>query len=127
MLSAGDTVERSRDGLACSVDSGALHHGVPNESVNPDCICVLCGAGLGVKITNIVAATPQTCFNNSSGVENVTNSKIHLAYDSSKQHQNLFFQTVNHAKVIWDLTVKPRGVFGGHLNIRSLILKLELC
>ena len=33
------------------------------------------------------------------------------------------FQTVNHAKVIWDPAIKPRGIFGGHLNIRSLLPK----
>ncbi len=34
-----------------------------------------------------------------------------------KQRQTLFFQTVNHAKVVWDPTVKPKGILGGHLNI----------
>lgn len=33
------------------------------------------------------------------------------------------FQTVNHSKIIWDSKSKPNGLFGGHLNIRSLISK----
>ena len=32
-------------------------------------------------------------------------------------------QTVKHAKVIWDPKRKPRGLFGGHLNIRSIVSK----
>lgn len=42
-----------------------------------------------------------------------------------KQRQYLFFQTVNHAKIIWDPTVKPKGILGGHLNIRSLHPKCD--
>ncbi|MGL5684566.1 MAG: endonuclease/exonuclease/phosphatase family protein, partial [Vagococcus fluvialis] len=42
-----------------------------------------------------------------------------------KQRQYLFFQTVNHAKVVWDPVVKPKGFFGGHLNIRSLFPKCD--
>ncbi len=126
VLSAGDVVERSRDGLACCVDSVALQRGVSDGSAgNPDCSCVFREAGLGVKMTGTVAAVPQTCFSNSPDLENVADGKIHLAYDCSKKHQNLFFQTVNHAKVIWDPTVKSRGIFGGHLNIRSLTLKCD--
>ncbi len=45
MLSVGDTVERSRDGLDCCVDSVALQRGVRDESAgSPDCSCVLHGA-----------------------------------------------------------------------------------
>ena len=32
---------------------------------------------------------------------------------------------MNHAKVIWDSHHKPKGIFGGHLNIRSLIGKSD--
>ncbi|MEQ2189935.1 hypothetical protein GOODEAATRI_030422 [Goodea atripinnis] len=42
----------------------------------------------------------------------------------NKQKHYLFFQTVNHARVVWDPALKPKGIFGGHLNIRSLIPKL---
>lgn len=42
---------------------------------------------------------------------------------SRKQKQYLFLQTVNHAKVIWDSQIKPKGILGGHLNIRSIIAK----
>ncbi len=40
-----------------------------------------------------------------------------------KQSVCRIFQTVNHAKVLWDPNVKPRGLFGGHLNIRSIASK----
>lgn len=43
----------------------------------------------------------------------------------TKQKQTLFFQTVNHAKVVWDPAVKPKGILGGHLNIRSLVPKCD--
>lgn len=42
-----------------------------------------------------------------------------------KQKQFRFFQTVNHAKVIWDTKTKPKGIVGGHLNIRSIISKRD--
>ncbi len=40
-----------------------------------------------------------------------------------KQRASYLFQTVNHAKVIWDPKLKPRGLFGGHLNARSVVSK----
>ena len=43
----------------------------------------------------------------------------------AKQQKYRLFQTVNHAKVLWDPKVKPKGVFGGHLNIRSAVPKSE--
>ena len=41
------------------------------------------------------------------------------------KRQRLFktFQTVNHAKVLWDPKLKPRGLFGGQFNIRSITPK----
>lgn len=42
-----------------------------------------------------------------------------------KQRTSLFFQTVNHAKVIWDPKLKPKGLFGGHLNVRSAVAKTD--
>lgn len=36
-----------------------------------------------------------------------------------------FFQTVNNSRIIWDLNVKPKGILGGHLNIRSLKSKSD--
>ncbi|KAK7877748.1 hypothetical protein WMY93_030562 [Mugilogobius chulae] len=42
------------------------------------------------------------------------------------KHKSLhIFQTVNHARVIWDRKLKPKGLFGGHLNIRSLVSKAD--
>ena len=42
-----------------------------------------------------------------------------------KQQQMKLFQTVNHASVVWDAKTKPKGIFGGHLNILSIISKAE--
>lgn len=44
---------------------------------------------------------------------------------AQKQKQYLFFQTVNHAKVLSDLKSKPKGILGGYLNIRSVIPKID--
>lgn len=41
----------------------------------------------------------------------------------SKQSSQRIFSTVNHAKVKWDKNSKPKGIFGAHLNIRSLLPK----
>lgn len=35
------------------------------------------------------------------------------------------FQTVNHAAVLWNPKTKPKAIFGGHLNIRSIVSKTE--
>ena len=35
------------------------------------------------------------------------------------------FQTVNQAKTEWDLRCKPKGLFSGHLNFRSICNKKE--
>ena len=36
-----------------------------------------------------------------------------------------FFQTVNQARILWDPRAKPRGLLGGHMNIRSVTGKSE--
>lgn len=41
----------------------------------------------------------------------------------SKQRQMKLFQTVNHASVLWNPLTKPKGIFGGHINIRSVMSK----
>lgn len=33
------------------------------------------------------------------------------------------FKPVNQAKVLWDRRLKPKGLLGGHLKIRSIISK----
>lgn len=43
----------------------------------------------------------------------------------SKQSQMKLFQTVNHASVLWNPLTKPKGIFGGHINIRSVMSKTE--
>ena len=40
-----------------------------------------------------------------------------------KHRRTNFFQTLNHAKLIWDPQSKPKGLLGGHLNIRSIVSK----
>lgn len=42
-----------------------------------------------------------------------------------KQCATKMFQTVNPAKVLWDQNAKPKGLFGVHRNIRSLVSKSE--
>lgn len=42
-----------------------------------------------------------------------------------KQQRTKLFQTVNHANVLWNPKSKPKGIFGGHLNIRSVVSKTE--
>lgn len=37
----------------------------------------------------------------------------------------LSIQTVNHAKILWNPCVKPTGLLGGHLNVRSIISKTD--
>ena len=46
---------------------------------------------------------------------------------TAKKFQKQFniFQTVNHASIIWEKKSKPKGFFGGHLNIRSLLPKFN--
>lgn len=54
-----------------------------------------------------------------SRFKNIINSAL-------KKHRKLnFFKTVNHSRLIWDQQLKPRGLFGGHMNIRSLSPKSE--
>lgn len=68
----------------------------------------------------------------SSGVDKLNSKSQHSASNTfkcfttmSKHEQNPIFQTVNHAKVIWDPKVNHKGIFGGHLNIRSLLPKCD--
>ena len=42
-----------------------------------------------------------------------------------KQRQLRLFQTVNHAKIIWNSECKPKGILGGHINIRSILPKID--
>ncbi len=42
-----------------------------------------------------------------------------------KQRSANLYSTLNQAKVIWDPQYKPRGLLGGHLNIRSILLKCD--
>lgn len=42
-----------------------------------------------------------------------------------KQQKTRIFQTVNHANILWNLKLRLKGIFGGCLNIRSLVSKME--
>lgn len=42
-----------------------------------------------------------------------------------KQQHIRLFQTANHASILWNPKTKPKGIFGGHLNIRSIVSKTE--
>lgn len=42
-----------------------------------------------------------------------------------KQRELEFFQTINHAQVIWNYQSKPKGILGGHINIRSILPKMD--
>ena len=44
-----------------------------------------------------------------------------MIQSARKQREFRFFQTVNHARVIWEPTSKPKGILGGHLNIQSIL------
>ena len=42
-----------------------------------------------------------------------------------KQRKMHFFHTLNNAKIIWDSRSKPKGLLIGHINIHSIIGKIE--
>lgn len=42
-----------------------------------------------------------------------------------KQKELKIFQTVNHAQIIWNPQTKPKGILGGHINIRSILPKID--
>lgn len=48
--------------------------------------------------------------------------KEHLNSMTTKRKFELF-QPVNQAKVLWDRRLKPKGLLGGHLKIRSIVWK----
>lgn len=45
-----------------------------------------------------------------------------VAQSVRKEQEFWFFQTVNHARLIWEPWSKPKGILGAHLNIRSVQL-----
>ncbi len=53
-------------------------------------------------------------------------AKCHLVNRATmKQRQSKLFQTVNHAQIIWNSDTKPKGILGGHINIRSILSKID--
>lgn len=50
------------------------------------------------------------------------NKQIVSNHSYSLQH---IVSTVSGAKIVWDRDQKPKGIFGAHLNIRSLLPKLD--
>lgn len=63
------------------------------------------------------------------GVGGVSAAGIHKRFTVNKAiHMNRKWKvvhTVNNARLIWDQKAKPKGLFGGHLNIRSLRSKSD--
>ncbi len=55
-----------------------------------------------------------------TGVHNATKNPTFKKKRSTKLNI-----TLNQAKVIWDPKCKPKGLFGGHLNIRSILPKCD--
>lgn len=43
----------------------------------------------------------------------------------AKQRRLKLFRTVNHARIFWVIDAKPKGLLGGHLNIRSIMAKCD--
>ncbi len=80
----------------------------------PSLICKQYNVLSGVKQTNKL----QAPYENSK-------TKGAINHAAQKQKQFKLFQTVNHAIVIWDSKLKPKGILGGHLNIRSITSKRD--
>ena len=53
----------------------------------------------------------------------VKQSSLNQAIRRLGSHQ--LFKTVNHALALWDTHSRPKGLFGGHLNIQSLLAKMD--
>ncbi|XP_042291529.1 uncharacterized protein LOC121912999 [Thunnus maccoyii] len=92
--------------------------------------------GFSLNRLNFVYTRHDVSMNNFSlpGCGNLDRSSVSLTKPAADttvcrnpavRTQRLFktFQTVNHAKVLWDLKLKPRGLFGGHFNIRRITAK----
>lgn len=55
-----------------------------------------------------------------------TKAKKHLLNPAIKKLKTWrFIQSVNNARVVWDPRAKPKGLLGGHLNIRSITPKSD--
>ncbi|KAK7922272.1 hypothetical protein WMY93_009174 [Mugilogobius chulae] len=54
----------------------------------------------------------------------ITNRK-HINPGIRKHRKWALFRTVNHSRIIWDSKAKPKGLLGGHLNVRSIIPKTD--
>lgn len=55
----------------------------------------------------------------------VINKKQQINGAIVKHRKYKFFESLNNAHVKWDLKAKPRGLLGGHLNIRSIMSKYD--
>ncbi|XP_038566585.1 uncharacterized protein LOC119897093 [Micropterus salmoides] len=56
-------------------------------------------------------------------MQNVNRKRINPGIAKNRKWE--VFQTVNHSRTVWDPRAKPKGLLGGHLNIRSLLSKSE--
>ena len=68
----------------------------------------------------------QHVCNVTDGSTCTTKDKKHPLNPAIKKMKKwCFIQSVNNARVIWDPRAKPKGLLGGHLNIRSLTPKSD--
>lgn len=52
-------------------------------------------------------------------------SNLSHSKPQSRRYDLTLLHTLNHAKVIWDAKSKPKGLLGGHLNVRSISSKTD--
>ncbi len=56
-------------------------------------------------------------------MQNVNRKQLNPGIAKNKKWE--VFQTVNHSRTVWDPKAKPKGLLGGHLNIRNIRSKSE--
>lgn len=96
----------------CGLQNRTDGSGLPTE-LQLSCSCHRMRTG---RKCAVIRATSKSCAHCDRSVPG----------DAEGKHwQFRFFQTVNHAKAIWDSKTKPKGIVGGHLNIRSVISKRD--
>lgn len=55
--------------------------------------------------------------------QNVNKKLVNPAISKNRKWE--VFRTVNHLNIVWDPKAKPKGILGGHLNIRSIKSKSD--
>lgn len=102
----------------------------PHPRTGPGATTVV-GGGEGFRFRSGDRATAIATAERNLSESGETVNTLHTRSDGSdsraaqKQKHYLLFQTVNHARVLWDVKCKPKGILGGQLNIRSFIPKRD--